>query len=314
MNHNLHDQIKAQLNLAQKILILSHIRPDGDAVGSLLGLGTALQQAGKEVQMVLSDRIPVEFRNLEGVTGISRKVKSEYDFAIVVDCSDLQRTGGLLAERQPDLNIDHHVTNVSFAKLNYLVVEAASTSEILANAIPLWGLPINKRSACALLTGIISDTIGFRTSSVTSETLRTAADLIELGADLPELYNRALLQRPYVAVQYWQKGLSRLQHKDGLVWTILTLADRQEVHYIGNDDADLINVLSTIDEAKISIIFIEQKDQRVKVSWRAKPGYDVAQIAVEFGGGGHPAASGAEISGILADVETLVLSRTQYLL
>ena len=134
------------------------------------------------------------------------------------------------------------------------------------------------------------------------------------GANLPHLYNRALIQRPYEAVVFWGKGLARIQRHDRLVWTILTQEDRKTSLYPGRDDADLINILSTIDDTDIAIIFVEQKHEHIKVSWRAQPGWNVAQIALQFGGGGHAAAAGADITGTLEEVQTKVLQATQAIL
>jgi phosphoesterase RecJ-like protein len=105
-----------------------------------------------------------------------------------------------------------------------------------------------------------------------------------------------------------------LEHEDGLVWTSLTLADREEIEYSGNDDADLVNVLSSVKEAEIALIFVEQSQNEVKVSWRARPGLDVSGIAFEFGGGGHAAAAGADISGTLSEVKKRVIIETKKLL
>ena len=178
----------------------------------------------------------------------------------------------------------------------------------------MWNFPISPPVAEALLTGLISDTLGFRTSNMTAEALRLAAGLMEIGTDLPELYNRALVRRSYDAARYWGAGLSRLTRQGRLVWTSLTLEDRVSANYPGNDDADLINILSTIEEADIAVIFVEQFGGKIKVSWRAVPGLDVSVVALRFGGGGHAAASGAVISGSLEEVQGLVIPATLALL
>lgn len=308
------EQAGQKLAQAQRILVVSHIRPDGDAVGSLLGLGLALQTVGKEVQMVLEDGVPGAFRHLVGSDQVLSAPSGDFDLVTVVDCSDLQRTGSALKDqKQPDLNIDHHITNVQFAGINLVDTTAVATTEILAGFLPLWGLPLTQEVAAALLSGLITDTLGFRTSNMQPKALRTAAMLMEQGADLPRLYQRALVERSFVAVKYWGYGLSRLEREDGLIWTSLTLQDRRTAHYPGRDDADLVNVLSSVEEANIAVIFIEQSKDRVKVSWRSRPGYDVSQIALSFGGGGHPAASGAEIPGELEEVRKKVIEATQQL-
>lgn len=304
---------------AQRVLLVSHIRPDGDAVGSLLGLGLALQQAGKDVQMVLSDGVPTSFRYLEGSNQVVTQPDGKFDLIIVVDCSELGRAGNapngvLKSGTVPDINIDHHITNLNFARLNLVINDAAATAEVLARLLPQVGLTITPAVANALITGLIADTLGFRVAGVTPRVMRLAADLMEAGANLYECYQHTMLDRSFNAARYWGAGLTSLVRDGRMVWATLTLADRKAMNYPGRDDADLINVVSSITEADISLIFVEQKDERIKVSWRAKPGYDVSQVALQFGGGGHTAASGADIPGDLFEVQQAVLEATRKLL
>jgi phosphoesterase RecJ-like protein len=316
MNDAVNNTIKFRLAEAREILIASHVRPDGDAVGALLGFGLALQGSGKKVQMVLADGVPSSFKHLDGADQVKTSIEGTFDTFITVDCADFKRTGKPFQSiGQPDINIDHHITNEKFGKLNLIEGEEVATSAILTNHLPEWGFQITKPIAAALLTGIITDTLGFRTSNVTPESLRQAATLMETGADMPELYMRGLVYRSYPAAKYWGCGLSKLQSKDGIVWGTLTLIDRKTAGYFGNDDADLINIISAIDGFKVGMIFVEQTDQRVKISWRAlEPGIDVSPIAKFFGGGGHAAAAGADIDGTLEEVQTKVLHKTQEVL
>ncbi len=311
----INDTIRREMYAAQRIMIAAHIRPDGDAVGALLGLGLALIQAQKEVRMVLSDGVPHNLRFLEGSKLIHRSAGniSAHEYVIVVDSSDLLRTGPALEGRAPDLNIDHHVTNLNFAKTNLVLPEQVATCAIIAEYLPAWGLEYNQAVASALLTGIVTDTLGFRTSNINAEAMRLAAVLMDHGADLPDVYTRALVSKTFEAARYWGAGLGRIQREDNLVWTALTLADRDAVNYPGNDDADLVNMLSSID-TEVAVIFVEQKNGHVKVSWRSQPGYDVSQIALQFGGGGHAAASGADITGDLTTVQENVLEATRALI
>lgn len=308
----IHKEIRRRIQAAQTVLVTTHIRPDGDAIGSLLGLGLALRTAGKTVYMVSADGIPQSYRHLPGSQEVIQGTDQPVDLTIVVDCSDLERTGtGLARDVVPDVSIDHHVTNLEFARLNLVETRAVATTEIIADYLPAWGLSMNSDIAAALLTGLITDTLGFRTSNMTPKALRLAADLMETGAALPELYMRALVQRSFEAVRFWGAGLSTLQRNGNIVWATLTMADRRSVHYSGRDDADLINVLSGIEGAFISIIFVEQPNGNIKVSWRSQPGYDVSSTALSFGGGGHPNASGAEVQGSLEEVLSRVLSETK---
>jgi phosphoesterase RecJ-like protein len=314
MDDRLIEITRRELHNADRILIVSHIRPDGDAVGSLLGLGLAVQEAGKSVQMVLEDGVPTNERHLTGSELVRPKPEGSFDLTIVVDCSDLARVGAALdGYGLPDCNIDHHITNLNFARLNLIQPEAASTAEMLAELIPAWGLQFSDPIVSALLTGIITDTLGFRTSNVSPKTLRIAANLVEAGGNLFDLYNRSLLQRSYQAARYWGQGLTKIQREGRMVWTTLTMADRRAAEYTGRDDADLTNVVSAINETDVSLIFVEQNNSHVKVSWRSQPGFDVSQIALRFGGGGHKAASGADVEGTLEEVQEKVLTATRSL-
>ncbi len=316
MDTQLTGDIKSRLAEAKSIVIASHVRPDGDAIGSLLGLGLALQNAGKSVQMILADGVPSSFKYLEGSELVKKEVTGDYDTFITVDCADFKRTGKIFENfGQPDINIDHHKTNEKFGKLNLIEAEEVATAAILTNHLPQWGLQITKPVAAALLTGIITDTLGFRTSNTTPEALRQAATLMEAGVDMPEIYMRALVSKSFPAAKYWGAGLSSLQSKHGIVWGTLTVEDRKAAGYSGNDDADLINMISAIDGNKVGMVFVEQNDGHVKISWRAlAPGVDVSSVAKHFKGGGHAAAAGADIPGTLSEIQPEVLKKTREML
>jgi len=307
-------KIAERIKDSNSILIISHVRPDADAAGSVLGLGLALENAGKKVQMVLEDGAE-KFIYLPGSERITQKPAGEVDMIIVVDCSDPDRVGGALAEYGgPSLVVDHHKTNLNFGEYNVVESDQVATAAILFDHMPTWGLSFDADVASCLLSGIVGDTIGFRTPNVNSDVMRKAGALMDLGADLAHIYREELVMKSFKAIRYWGAGLNRMEHDDGLVWTSLRLADRKEIGYPGNDDADLVNVLSSVKEAKIALIFVEQPHNMVKVSWRTRPGMDVSGIAFEFGGGGHAAAAGADIEGTLEDVMEDVIIETRKLL
>jgi phosphoesterase RecJ-like protein len=128
------------------------------------------------------------------------------------------------------------------------------------------------------------------------------------------VYDLSFYKRPFAAVRLWGYGLSRVKLENRIVWTTLTLSDKVQAHYHGQGDADLVNTLTSVREADIAVILTERDDGRVKVSWRAVPGLNVATVAAAFGGGGHVAAAGAEISGPLDEAEKRVLAATRALL
>jgi phosphoesterase RecJ-like protein len=315
MDKNVVLEIIQKLLTAQNILLLAHVRPDGDAIGSLVGLGLSLKDLGKNIQMVIPEGFPGTFRYLAGVEHIHTKPHGQFDLIVTLDCSDLMRLKEVLNDYGiPDINIDHHPTNLNFAEINLIDVHAVATAEMVAQILIENHLPVTQDIANALLLGIITDTLGFRTHNLTPQAMRITADLMEAGGDLPKIYFHGLLGRSFPAARYWGKGLANLQQDGRMIWTSLTLSDRKVVGYPGKDDADLINVLTTIDGVDVVVVFVEQPNGQVKVSWRAQPGFDVSQVALHFGGGGHVAAAGAEIDGSIADVESNVLRVTREIL
>lgn len=307
---------RALIENAARITVVSHIRPDGDAVGSMLGLVHAFHAMGKEAFAVLEDGVPHRFQFLPGADAVRQSLPEDPGLLLSVDSADLDRLGLDLESRsiQPDLNIDHHATNTQFASVNLVDPDASSAAEYLYSIAPALGVPMNKDTASCWLMAMITDTLGFRTPGVRPETLRIAAGLMEVGANLSTLYLRGLHEHRYVDIEYWARGLAKLTRRGGMVWTVLSLEDRAAVAYDGNDDADLINLLSAVEGAIVSMIFVEQDEKMVKVSWRSHEGYDVSPIAMTFGGGGHAQAAGAEIAGTIEEVVERVVGETERVL
>ena len=181
--------------------------------------------------------------------------------------------------------------------------------------LPLWDLPITAKCGfCATdRNNNRYDWVSYK-QCYRRKQCEYAAKLIDYGANISDLYLRSLILRSYESTRFWGAGLSQLEREGAIVWTKLTIEDRKKAGYSGRDDADLINVLSAIKDASIAIIFVEQPSGNVKVSWRAKPGLDVARLAMRFGGGGHAAAAGAELHGTLDEVMSRVLHETHGLL
>ena len=305
----LHQRITSELAQAQNIVITAHIRPDGDAVGSMLGLAQALREQGKTVQTVLQDSIDEKFLGLAGANDIQTEIRKPYDYLIVVDCADRARVGSVLdGIEKVNLVIDHHISHINFGVIDFVETSFEATALILYAYIPMWGLRLSKASAECLMTGILSDTIGFRTSNTTPKSLRAVLEMMDMGISLPEVYFKTLSSRTLPELRYWAQGLAKIQLEDGVVWTALSLEDREKSGYQSNDDADLINHLSSMQGAKMAIIFVEQPGGTVKVSWRSVPGVNVSVLAESFGGGGHAAAAGADITGTLPDVIHTVLA------
>jgi phosphoesterase RecJ-like protein len=306
-------QARTMLHAAGSVLLLTHIRPDGDALGSLLGLGHMLRAAGKAAYPVLAEGMSSVFRFLPGSAEVRPSLPEAYDLCVLVDCADRGRIslpeGAAL--RGPDLLIDHHVTNELFAAVNLVAPEATAAAELIADLAEPLGLEISRDAAVCLLAGLVADTLGFRTPNTGLHTLDVAQRLIRAGASLPDVIERSLHRRSFAAARYWGAGLSQLEREGELVWATLTLRDRSLSGYPGRDDADMVNVLSSIDGSRAAVVFIEQEGGRIKISWRVRAGMDVTPLAASFGGGGHPAASGAVVAGELTEVRDRVLAATR---
>jgi phosphoesterase RecJ-like protein len=306
------ERLRNLLTSPGKVVILTHTRPDGDAIASLLSLCVCLDLAGYSVSGFLPDNIPKRYTFLPGLDLVVTQFPEDADLFIAVDCADEKRIGLPSNARlqKVDVNIDHHSSNSYFATLNIVHPKAPSTTFVIHELLLALGLPINKIVAELLLTGLVTDTIGFRTGNVTPEVLRLAAKLQEAGAPLAEIQLRALNQKNITAVRYWGYGLNRIVQKNGVVWTSLLNTDREESGYSGLDDADLVNILSVIEGTHVAVILVEQPGGKVKISWRSSSGINVSKIAERFGGGGHDAAAGALIEGEMEKVTRAVLDAT----
>jgi phosphoesterase RecJ-like protein len=309
------ETLRPAIEKAQRILVVTHVGPDGDALGSLTAVGVALSQLDKQVDLVCDDNVPERFRYLPGSHKVQSKINNHpYDLLIAVDCGDESRMGNAFAELSSPLpfiiNIDHHVTNSYFGNVNVIDATATSTAEILYALLQEIGVTITADIALSLLTGLVTDTLGFRTIGVTAKTLKVASALVEAGADLAYVTTYALTIKQLSTVKLWQIGLDKMQVKDGLIWASISHGEQQAIDFNGSSTNGLVNILADIDEAAIGVALLEMNDGSIRVGWRCRPPYNVAEIASDLGGGGHPLASGCTLPGPLEEAEALVVARS----
>lgn len=294
----------AAVDAAQKILIVTHISPDGDAIGSLLGLALALRDRGKKVTAAVDGGVPDFLEFLADSIRVEGRLKrGHFDLMISVDASDEERTGiaGAFgrARSQKVINLDHHPTNTLFGDIFLVVPEAVSATEVVYEWLKRMGQPLSQQVATALLTGLVTDTMGFRTSNVTAGTLGIAQKLMEVGASLTDITARALVARSYNTLELWKRVLPSMKLERALISAVVTRADLKAVGLIDVTDGGLVSLLASVVEACVAVVFKETREGRVEISLRSKPGYDVATVALSLGGGGHRQASGATIDGPL---------------
>lgn len=311
--------IRYAIEKANTVLIITHVDPDGDAIGSLTAMGQFLKERGKLVTMACEDKVPSRFAFLPLANEARRSPlpNVSYDLVIALDCGDHLRMGKVymaLPDPTPTLiNIDHHITNTQFGDFNLVDPQASATVEILHYLFKEWEEPITPDIATSLLTGLVTDTLGFRTSNTTAQSLRAAADLIEAGGDLFQITMVALILRPLATIQLWRVGLDRMQFDDGLLWTTISRQASQAVGDSTNSNG-LSNLLSDIEEVAIGVVLTEMNDGSMRVSMRSREPYDVAGVATQFGGGGHPQASGCTLHVSLTEAETLIVDACRQLI
>ena len=311
------------LTNADQILCISHVSPDGDAVGSLLGIGWLLRHLGKAPTLALQDAPPGEHQLLPGARDIITSQAPNYrgdvqerafDLVICVDASSPDRMGnaynGQVHGRAPLLVIDHHITNTLFGDINWIAPECAATCQMLAYLADALNVPLQDEIAECLLTGLVTDTLCFRTSNTTPAVLEVAQRLMQGGASLMTVTQRTVNRQPFAMIKLWSLILPTIELEDGVIWASTHQSAFDQVG-LPLGDTGLSSYLVTADEAAMSAVFVQKLNPAglpaVECSFRAKPGYNVATLALSLGGGGHPAASGCTILGALDEVVPKVI-------
>lgn len=282
---------------SQSIVILGHISEDADSVGSSLAMKYALENLGKDADVILSAPLEkrLEFINAEFL--YPADAKGQYDLCICLDCADMERLGERKTIFETAKNtalIDHHMTNQGFADLNYIVPDASATGEILYDVFGQIGAEVDKRVAEALFIAIASDTGSFKYSNVSPKTMRIAADLLEKDIDNAYISRMLFDTETEKAMHFKGELMSRVEtYYDGRLSLIAVRSEEFENSGVAEKDmGDIVNIPRMVQGAEIAVSVRETKD-RIKLSFRSNGKYDVGTLAQNFGGGGHKMASGA---------------------
>lgn len=300
------------------ILIITHVNPDGDAIGSLLALGLFLEQQGHIVTMVAPNSLPLYTLRLQQVERVqvyseNRILPASANLVILVDTGDVQRIGRIYEEQQsylamrPLVVIDHHVTNSGEGIVNLVDPSLSSTCELLYHLLQAWKAKITPAVATALLTGVVTDTQSFKTSNTTPSALRTAADLIERGADRELIMRHVYSSIPFETAKLLSLALQALKRDGSIAWTSVSQAMMRQT---GADDeaaAEVTDYIANLGGFTVTALLKERRDGSVKISLRSTPGVDVSAVAQQFGGGGHRQAAGATLQGPLEKAERQLL-------
>src|SRR5579864_8924583 len=301
------------LDSAQTVIVVTHVGPDGDAIGSLLGVTHMLQASGKTAIPAVDGGVPKHLSFIPGSEQVRAELKdTTADLVITVDASDIPRLGEIgkyaLALGTPVVMVDHHKTNVGFGTVHLLDVATSSCAEVVLDWLNVLGFPLSHAVAYCLLTGIVTDTLCFRVNSVTPQTLEKAGQLMQAGASLPAITQRTVNRRSTSALRLWARVLPTMRIEDGVIWAIASKKALKKAHYVEEGGAGgLVQLLNEADETHVAAVFREKDDGAVELHLRAQPGFDVGTLALTLGGGGHMLASGATIPGPLADVVARVV-------
>ncbi len=293
-------EIAAELKRGGAILLTAHIMPDGDSIGSLLGLGLALRDAGYDVTMHSPDGVPERYSFLAGSGEVVAGDIPDGDFrlAVVLDCSDHLRikTVWPRLKNMDIINIDHHPTNRFFGRLNHVDITAAATGEIIWLLLAAMGIAPRKEVAEALYVALATDTGSFKYENTTPRCHRVAAALIEAGARPQEIAPLVFDLRSREAASILRIALSTLCFSaDGrIAWMMLTEKDMKDSGARDEHLEGIVNYAKNIEGVEVGLLFRAKADGTVKVGFRSTC-IDVAAVAQAFGGGGHPRAAGCSL-------------------
>jgi phosphoesterase RecJ-like protein len=298
------DPITSILNVireGERFLVCSHAGPDGDAVGSMLAMGTLLEAMGKRVDLVSADRIPEVYRGLPGAEDIriAMRVQGQYDAAIVLECDGPARTGLQGLERFFLVNIDHHATGVEYAKVNWIEPDATCVGEMVHRLFLAAGVEITPEAATSIYTTVLTDTGGFIYGATGASTFALARDLTLAGADPIRIAQQVYFSKPMARLLLLGAALQNLHREGRLAWLWITHNDMVRSCAAEEDCEGIANYALSIASVEAAAFLREGTENRVFASLRSKGRMDVAAIAERFGGGGHANASGCVLAGPL---------------
>ena len=294
------DIIIDEIKSAESIVILTHENPDGDAIGSSLAMYNGLKQIGKKVDVIIP-----EYPKIYDFLPLRDEVKTEgslnnYDLVLALDCGDIKRLNGLtkyFEDANVKISIDHHSANTMFADYNFVDPASPACAQILVTILPELGIQIDKKIGTCLLTGIITDTGGFKYAGVTAETFEFAATLLDKGVNVSEIYKRVLQTLSKPSFELRRRAINRMEFFENgkIAFTYLLKEDEEEVGSEGNDHEGIVEIGRDIEGVEISIL-LRQKDDAFKISLRSNEYVNVSDICLMFSGGGHLRAAGGTIN------------------
>jgi phosphoesterase RecJ-like protein len=297
---------------AKCITVACHINPDGDALGSMLGLAVALEALGKTVVRLCQDAVPFNYRFLPTSEAVAKCPPPAWspNVAVGLDCDAEHRLGTVapaVLHAPCVIDLDHHTGSGPFGHIRVLNSEASSASQVVYDLLPYLGTPLTTDIATCLLAGIIFDTGAFRFSNTSVSTFLAAAKLVEAGANPDSIHQSLFDNRPFSNIKLLGRALANALVDGDIAWSALTRKDFRETGAEETETEGIVNNLMAIRNIRAAALFRET-GHGVKVSLRSRDGVDVAEIAGHFGGGGHVKAAGCTVQKPMAGAMTEVLA------
>jgi bifunctional oligoribonuclease and PAP phosphatase NrnA len=294
-------QVVELIENKQNFAITTHVRPDGDGIGSSLGLCWLLRSLGKNAEVIVRDQIPVAYRELPGADEIRTvsEIDRNYDAVFVIECSDVSRPGIRKLEEQFTVNIDHHATCEHFGTINWIDSTASACGEMIYNLCKAIGGRVTREIAECVYMALVTDTGSFHFPNTTERTLKVASELVKVGVKPAQISEAVYNSYPWSRIELMRQVLATVRRDPSgrVAWLRQTLEMSEQAGAVDGDNNGFVNIPLAAKEVEAVIYMRETFPNTYRVSLRSKNGINVAKVAEKFGGGGHKNAAGCRVSG-----------------
>lgn len=296
----------------QSFAITTHVRPDGDGIGSSLGLWWLLRSLGKEAEVILRDEIPDSYKQLPGASEVLKvaEINGKYDAVFVIECSDIDRPGIRKLEDHLVINIDHHSTCEHFGTVNWIDATASAVGEMIYNLCKAIGGRVSKEIAECVYLALVTDTGSFHFPNTTERTLKVASELVKVGVEPAKISEAVYSSYSWSRIDLMRQVMSTVKKDDsaGVAWMRQSLKMSEIAGAVDGDNNGFVNIPLSAKEIHAVVYMREVQPNAYRVSLRSKGNINVARVAEKFGGGGHKNASGCRVEGIWDEQEALIIS------
>ena len=308
-------QVVELIESKRRFAITSHIRPDGDSLGSSLGLYWLLRALDKEVEVIMRDPVPHAYQQLPGAqeVKVSSGVDPSYHAVFVIECSDITRPGLIDLEKQVVVNIDHHSTTALSGTINWIDSTASAVGEMIYNLCKATGVRVTKEIAECVYTALITDTGSFHYSNTTERTFKVASELVRTGVKPAKTAEAVFASYPWSRIELMAAVLSTARRDEtGHVACMRQSLEMQQRAKASDEDADgFVNYPLTVEEVEAVAMLKEYEPGIYRTSLRSKGDVNVAKVAERFGGGGHRNAAGCTLRGSWEEAESEIVALLQ---